>query len=448
VKSAASVHGFAAFNRDFLARLGDKRGKIAATDVGRRREEFLRSVGAELLRNRSFDHPFLVHEADFTELCRAAQLLLSAQLKIVRQLCATLAPEDVLRTLRVPVEMAPFVDWDNLRNGGVTIARMDVIPTGGRYVFCEFNVHSAVGGSECLVGAELFCEAIGLGKANSPRSPLQDLSELYAELCRQRKLTRVVILDSVAHGKLGYPRQERLKDHLLQTDPTLTVALHDEATYPPAWLDPREGERTLIHRMFTYDEIKDGCEFLGRLKASGAYLTNGFEAEVRMSKVFLALLWDQSFHLLFTAEELHAIARYLPPAFLLTERNLHAVLEDRARHVFKSNGGYGGASVLIGSEHEASALEDRLRASGLEGWICQAYVEADALAVPEPSGGAVDHRFVLALYVYNGRSNGFLIRGSRSSCVVNLSNGSAKIGWALVVGDEGRSALAERLAAL
>ncbi|HWL87361.1 MAG TPA: hypothetical protein VNO21_16265, partial [Polyangiaceae bacterium] len=204
-----------------------------------------------------------------------------------------------------------------------------------------------------------------------------------------------------------------------------------------------------------------------RLTESGATLSNGFEAEVRMNKVFLAMLCDDAYQHLFTDEQRDAIRRYLPPTISLNEANFASALARKDELVFKHNTRYGGASVFMGAEHPAEFLKQTLAsppsppflverggpgrggAEGLEQWIAQQFVEPDvATLYSEEESTLAEYKFVLGLYFYNGETNGMLVRGSRISRVVNLSSGTGKIGWGVVVDAAERQALLARLESL
>ncbi|WNG17586.1 hypothetical protein [Cystobacter fuscus] len=403
----------------------------------------MRWLGSPKYEKSLFEHPLLFNEAEFNELGRVSNALLSAQVKIIRHLLKTQSRERVLDQFRMPRRLAAFINWDNLQRGDATIGRMDIVPTRDGYFFCEFNIFPGVGGGEGYAGANAYFESFGYPRVGLTGCPLQQLAALYTAECQKRGLRRVVILDSTAHSQLGFPRQELLKRHLQEANPGLEVELLDEVRYPKEWLTRGEGEKTLVHRMFTYDEVTDDFAFCEKLWASGAVLTNGFEPELRMSKRFLAMLWEPGYQALFSDDEVAAIRAHLPHAFSLSEENIASALRNKDELVFKWDAGasYGGSGVMMGVDWPAETLERKLRESGVDRWICQRLVEAETVALrathdTEP----VDYKLVLGLFSYGSKPNGFLVRGSRTSKVVNIASGG-KLGWAFVVSEEGRRAL-------
>ncbi len=438
---------FAEFNLDFIEALRERSADIAASDAHARVRALMTELDAPLLRDVVFPHPLVMSEADFNAISDASQAVLSAQLRIARAMCDTHTHAEILALLGAPTDMEPLVDWDNFRTGAVTIGRVDLIPTRDGYSICELNVHTAVGGSELHPCYELFFDAMNLPRVPDRWSPHRDLAALYAALCAESGADRIAILDSVAHGALGYPRQELLAAHLREQSPGVDVRLCDERTYPAAWLEPDVASRTLVHRMFTYDEITDDCQFLTRLCDAGARLTNGFEAELRMNKRWLSFLWDERYQHLLTERERAAVRAFVPRTVDITEQTLPELLAEHALWVFKPRDEYGGAGVIIGREHAAADIAARIRAAGLQHWIGQRFVEAQTVPLRGHPGLATgDYRIVLGLYVYNDVTNGMIVRGSAESSVVNVSNGAGGAGWAIVVDEAGKRRLLQSIA--
>lgn len=436
-----------AYNEELLAAIGESRDPAGDAAAHARAAALLSEVGATMFADKLIAHPLVFDPAEFEELGRAAGALLRAQVKILAHLRATRSDAAILELFGMPRRLSPFMRWDNLQRPEETIARLDLIPTRTGYSFCELNVFPGVGGGEVHRCGEVYLQALGYPEAGLPPCPLRTLAARYTAQVRRRDLARIVILDSVKHGQLGYPRQELLQRYLREANPGLTVELLDEERYPAGWLTRAEGERTLVHRMFTYEEVTDDFAFLERLWASGAAIA-GFESELRMSKRFLALMCDPAYQALLDREELAAIARFLPRSFALDEATLASALRDRGELVFKwdASASYGGAGVLVGAEWSAEGsaaeLEARLRAAGVDRWICQQAIEAETLPLRAADDAApLEHRIVLGLYSYGGTPSGLLLRASRTSRVVNASSPSGRLGWAFVVSEETRRAL-------
>lgn len=432
-----------AFNEEFLAALAERRDPAGEAAAHEAASALMREVGATVFEKKLFAHPLLVDEAEFAELGRAGGALLRAQVKILAHLRATRSDAAVLELFRLPPRLLPFMRWETLDRPEETIGRLDIIPTRQGYSFCELNVIPAVGGGEAQPCSELYFHLLGYPDTGRPPGPLQMLAAHYSAEVRRHGFVRVVILDSVAHGGLGYPRQELLQRYLRAATPGLSVELLDEARYPAKWLLPAEGARTLVHRMFTHEEVTDDFAFLEKLWASGATIA-GFESDLRMSKRFLVLMCDPAYQKLLDQEELAVIKKFVPHSFALTQDNVAAALRDKDGLVFKWDdaASYGGTGVLVGSEHLSRELMHKLLEHGVDHWICQRAVEAAELPLRAAEDEApLDYRLVLGMFWYGGTPSGLLVRGSRASRVVNASSPTGRLGWAFPVSEDGRSAL-------
>jgi len=222
-----------------------------------------------------------------------------------------------------------------------------------------------------------------------------------------------------------------LQDYLRLIAPDLEVSYQDDLTYPADWLAPAEARRTLIHRLVTLDETPDGGAFLVRLRQLGATLSCGFEAELKMHRIWFSLLHDSDHRHLFDERERAVIDRYVPYTFQLSERNLAATLADKDRYIFKTSYSYGGKGVLLGSEHSPDELAEALSAPGIQAWTGQQAVPTASLELPTPDGGTAPFYFVLGMYGYGDNYNGLLVRGALGSPVVNVSRGGG-VSWAFV----------------
>lgn len=422
---------FTQYNQEFIARLCAQRQRVIGAGATGQVRAYMAALGAQ---HPILPAPLLLERATFETLAGAANLLLSAQQKLIGHLLATRSRAALLRQFRVPPRMAQFIDWDKLAACGNTIARMDIIPTDSGYVFCEFNVHPAVGGGETYECAELYGAALDWPPVEGNCAPFYSLALLLTRMAGQARARRIVILDCLAHKGQGYAQLRALQQYCADLNPEREVHLCDEESYRAAWFAPGEAERTLIHRIFTYDDQSDDSAFVERLWHSGANVAHTFEAELRMSKHWFSLLCDARHHALFSEAEVDAILRYLPHTFDLDEASLAHALEHKDDYVFKQNYGYGGVGVLMGSDHGRAALERSVRAAGLANWSCQRYFPAARMDLPYNAAlDTAQHQLVLGLYLYDGVPNGMFVRASRNSKVVNMAGGAASMTWAHVV---------------
>ncbi|HEU5271772.1 MAG TPA: hypothetical protein VFU36_17755 [Jatrophihabitans sp.] len=414
---------FANANQALLAEQYGAADRALATGAA---ERFLIELGIGF---PALPYYFRVDAATHRELAGATATLIGAQEKLFAAVCASRSPEELAELLQVPPTMAGLIDWPALASSSFRMLRADIIPTPGGYYFCEINHFSAVGGGEAYHSARLMAEM--LGRSVPGVSPFRDLAYHYLAECRRSGLDRIVILDSAAHRKLGFGEHRMLQDYLRLMAPDLDVSYQDDLTYPAGWLKPAEARRTLIHRLVTVDDTTDGGAFLVRLQELGATLSCGFEAELKMHRIWLSLLHDPDHRQLFDERELAVIDRYVPYTFQLGEHNLAAALADKDRYVFKTSYSYGGKGVLLGSEHSPDELAGALSVPGIRAWTGQRAVPTSSLDLPTPDGGTARFYFVLGMFGYGDNYNGLLVRGSLGSPVVNVSRGGG-VSWAFM----------------
>jgi uncharacterized circularly permuted ATP-grasp superfamily protein len=190
-------------------------------------------------------------------------------------------------------------------------------------------------------------------------------------------------------------------------------------------------------------------ELLAREDVSGpltrAYLdgtvcvVNSFRAKLLHKKMSLALLSDDRYSSLYTADDLAAIARHIPWTRKVrdgaatyrgkTVRDLaEFVVEHRDRMVLKPNDEYGGKGVVLGWTVDQQEWEQSLAVA-----LSQSYVVQEAVDVPrEPFPVAVEGVEMLDLsldvdpYVFDGRPAGCLTRLS-SSALLNVTAGAGSV---------------------
>jgi hypothetical protein len=414
---------FASANQALLAeQYGDPDYALATGAADR----FLSELGVTF---HPLPYYYRVDPATHRELTEATATLVGAQEKLFAAVCANRSPDQLAELLQVPPAMASLIDWSALASSRFRMLRADIIPTAAGYHFCEINHFSAVGGGEGYHSGRLIAEL--LGRSVPGVSPFRDLAYHYLTECRRSGLVRIVILDSAEHRKQGFGEHRMLQHYLRLMAPDLEVSYQDDLTYPAAWLAPAEAGRTLIHRLVTLEDTTDGGAFLVRLRELGATLSCGFEAELKMHRIWFSLLHDPDHRQLFDDRELAVIDRYVPYTFQLGEHNLAATLADKDDYIFKTSYSYGGKGVLLGSEHSPEELADALLVPGIQAWAGQRVVPTSSLELPTPDGGTARFYFVLGMFGYGENYSGLLIRGALDSPVVNVSRGGG-VSWAFV----------------
>lgn len=406
--------------------------------------EDCRSWGARLYK--ALPHPLVFDRGEFETLAFASNAIMEAQLKIARHLERELGRAGLLSHLRIDLTMEPFILWERLQISNSGIARIDILPNKDSYSVCEINIFGGVGGREIDRYWRAFAKALKAPAIDTPGPPFDDLAYTYSRMLeRHPQVERLVLLDWSGHASLGYPDFQVAKTHLQAALPELAIYVHDDTDYPQEWLSPAEGRRTLIHRVFTFDDLAGDLGFLTQLYESDAIMSNGMESELLMNKRWFVMLTDPLYHELLTSDEIEAIQTFIPRTIALTTETLDNCIRQKQDWVFKADTAYGGQGVLVGRDAESELIRSTVLRDGVDQWTCQRYCPVDTLMLPvnealEPA----EHTPVLGLFIHGGLASGVLVRASATSRVVNATTG-AKLTWATPMWPKDRERLIAHL---
>lgn len=425
---------FCRFNQDFLEKLQDPARRDVSRMLMRRQRQQLDSEGGHLLSFLPVQFHF--DRGQFEELVRAARALVEIQSKMIGQFLERLGPEAFLELFQVPPAMRRFVNWDELTDPEYLVARFDLVETETGYRFCEFNVDSCVAGAEAQEFAVSYLEEMGLTlDGYQRRSPLADLAEMIGEYARRSDVRRIVILDWSTEGGSagkGYLSFDRMRQHLVaECGGELPVSVCDEQTFCREWLSPEEAPRTLVHRGFMMEEMDDGGVFLDQLLAAGVRVRNTFESEIRMSKLWFALMHASEFTSGLTDAENGLIRVYLPRTFRMRDWPLSEIRETREQWLFKRNRSFGGIDIRLGQELNEFEFDRFWEKESPDHWVVQEFLATRSGEIPDKCMEDLQRQhLVFGLYLYQDRANGMLVRASPRSRIVNVTAGAAKMAWA------------------
>jgi hypothetical protein len=435
---------FQEFNEELIDALLGSRGLIERKFLLANQEARLLREGGHRLHLLPVN--FIFDERDCAVLAEAASTMVGAQTKILRHLADSIGREGILRAFRVPPTMQRFVNWNELLDPQCLVARFDILQSVDGYRFCEFNIESCVAAAEIFELASEYLGELGVSVHDLGLTPpLQDLGSLLAQTARRLNAARVVILDWAAGGGSpgkGYLSFERMRGHVARAASPVPVFIADEKTFDPDWLTAEEAKRTLVFRGFMMDEMDDGGAFLDQLLTLGTPVVSTYETEIRMNKVWFALLHDESLLSVLNSAERELIAEYIPFTCEIDAVNRDALIEEKQRYVFKEKQSFGGSGIHFGDATSAEELKALFSGDGAGRWTAQERLDASPATFPhderfEDQG----HHLVFGMYLYGTRASGMLVRASTRSRIVNVTAGNAKLAWAFCVSEAVRTAL-------
>jgi hypothetical protein len=173
------------------------------------------------------------------------------------------------------------------------------------------------------------------------------------------------------------------------------------------------------------DEVR---AFFAAYESGLVPFVNTFRCRLSEDKAFFAVLTDEAFSGLLTAEEQAFVGRLVPWTRKVGERHTRRagldidlvphILENRVGLVLKPAHGYGGKAVLVGDETEPAAWEEAVLSALGSPWVVQ-----ERVAIPEESFPVFDDGD-LAFASLKVNTNPFYVRGARSGAVTRCSRSS------------------------
>ncbi len=212
-----------------------------------------------------------------------------------------------------------------------------------------------------------------------------------------------------------------------------------------------KGERIdLVYRRVLINDIlarETECRaLLDGYRSKTVCVANTLRCKIPHKKAFFAILTDERYARLFSAEERAMIRRHVPWTALVEERRVaidghHTDLvphlrANRERFVIKPNDEYGGTGVTLGwetSEADWDAAIARAIAERERGWVAQQRIAVRREMFPVCSANAVAERVEqrdmlvdFAPYIFRGTLAGYLTRLS-SSGLANVTSGGGQV---------------------
>jgi len=176
-------------------------------------------------------------------------------------------------------------------------------------------------------------------------------------------------------------------------------------------------------------------------RARAVCVANTLRCKIPHKKAFFAVLTDDRFKSLFSAEERTAIRRHVPWTRVVRDGSIvERLRENRETLVLKPNDEYGGAGVTLGWETSSGAWDAAIERALSErpgNWIVQERIEVRRETFPVCTDEGIVERDMLvdfAPYLFRGKVAGYLTRLS-STGLANVTSGGGQVP-AFVVSDK------------
>lgn len=332
------------------------------------------------------------------------------------------APEAHRRLLRIPPA-----------GPDVSLSRVDGFIAGGRARFIEINSDAPAGFGYADRMTEVFARLplVQRMRTTDAMSVIGSVDALVAELRAHARVSdpRVAIVD--LRTVRTRPDQEILREEFerrglatLLCDPRDMEIAGDRLVASGQTIDVVY-RRTVISEVMAIE--REAEAFFEAYRRGLAVFVNSFRCYLSEDKAFFAILTDERFAELMSADERAFVAAHVPWTRKVEDRRTRRHAQDidllpwmethRAGLVLKPSHGYGGASVTVGSavddrrwsEAIGTALEQR-------GWIVQERVE-----IPEEEFPVFDARGQLSFEPLKVNTNPFYVGGAPVGAVTRIS---------------------------
>ncbi|HEV8210012.1 MAG TPA: hypothetical protein VGP77_07805 [Vicinamibacterales bacterium] len=207
------------------------------------------------------------------------------------------------------------------------------------------------------------------------------------------------------------------------------------------------GERIdLVYRRVLINDIvarETECRaLLDAYRGRSVCVANTLRCKIPHKKAFFAILTDERYSGLFSAEERAMIRRHVPWTALVEERRVTVdgravdlvpyLRAQREQFVIKPNDEYGGTGVTLGwetSEADWDAAIARALAERARGWVAQQRITVRRELFPVCDETGVAQRDMLvdfAPYIFRGKLAGYLTRLSATG-LANVTSGGGQV---------------------
>ena len=395
----------------------------------------------------SFLRPHLLGPAEWTRLRDDGRRLLELAMRVARHAFGGDAHR-LLAFLGTPESEARWVALDP-GPPDVVLSRLDAFLEGTRPRFIEVNSDAPAGFGYGDRMAAVFAD-LPVFRRFAAAHPVRYLPSGPA-------LVDALLAAWRARGGTGSPVVAIVDwaDVKTRADQQILRELIEARGMSCVLADPRDAELAggrlsfagravdVVYRRAVLSELvareDDVRVFLEAYRRGAAVVVNSFRCHLSEDKAFFALLTDEAFDRLVSAEERRFLSDVVPWTRRVAERRtvrdgveidlLPFILSERDSLVLKPAHGYGGRSVLVGDETDPATWEAAAVSGLAEPWVVQDRVVIPEEPFPIVSDGTL--RFESLKVNVNpfyaaGAKVGAVTRASRSS-VINVSAGGGSV---------------------
>ena len=395
--------------------------------------------------------PHFVTEQDFARVSRVCETVWGAIQKVKD---AAVGDESLVDELGLTQVERELVRIDPGYRAVSPTARLDSFLTADAFSFVELNGESPAGIAYADAAFEIFSklpvmrrfgERYTLRTFHGRPLMLETLLEAYREFAGASAAAKpsIAIVDLK-----GLPTQmefELFREYFESRGHPSVICSPEELEFSGGRLRCGRVEIDIVYKRLLVNEylpiMREHPALLEAYRAGAVCLVNNFRSKMIHKKALFAVLTDDRYARLFTAEEREAVRRHVPWTRKVregkTEKDgetidlLDYVSRNSGRLVLKPNDDYGGHGIYIGWNNDQIAWEEALRAALADGdYLVQERVKTARETFPalaEDGTVAFAEQLVdLDPLLFNGRVGSAFTRLS-STELANVSSGGGMV---------------------
>ena len=411
---------------------------LCAPLAARMRERRL-TFGGRLLC--PFLRPFFFSPEDEQRVARAASLLYTLGERVA---AAAIDDAPLLAELGLSEAEISLAAIDPGYGVASTAARADAFLLPESLQFAEYNAESPAGAGYTQRLSEVFDEEPLMDEFRQQfavryftpiRLLLDALLESYRDWGGTERPPRMAIVDW--REVPTWSEFELLRDAFTSVGVPTVIADPRDLSYDGTVLRAGAERIDLVYRRVLINDIvarpAECRALIEAYRARAVCVANTLRCKIPHKKAFFAVLTDDRFKHLFSAEERTLIRRHVPWTRVVRDGAIVERLRDgRERLVLKPNDEYGGSGVTLGWEMSAGAWDaaiERAIADRPGAWIAQERIEVRRETFPVCTEEGVVERDMLvdfAPYLFRGKIAGYLTRLS-STGLANVTSGGGQV---------------------